>query len=1205
MRRERKIIFSALFASILITGTGVGLHYSNITNQNNQNFDSGELVLKQDYNKDLTKQEIMDGLLGNEQDSVKIDRSYLSAFIELDFFPEEAEFTLSENRIDYEKEELVISFLTDKIFDENKKVVEEFVEYTISLKMKMPFITDISPKKEYDKDLNKYQVLDNLTGSFSSTDEINKEELSKYINLSDFPKDSKFRVAFGKQHFDEGKLEIGFEVSSHFDEQRREISEEKAYSFIIDASMFRATKIIESSKYSEETRTLEQIKSFLLKNPKTSNEIDIKKLSKYLIIDNINEYTKFYLDNISLKSGFGGFVNIELSYTNFLNNAGETVPETRNMDFMVLTTVDHNATAFYRNKNNVNSRSFRSTVNFLKGDISGENIPDSTTELDREALSQWFTIRNVPEEAIFTLGKYGYGSNDQGGDDKNTLEIEFSVDRIFDKDGNIKFVSDIGTEEGSGYQFKGGGTIPVHVEKTTFSYTGLEFVNLSVYELKNSLIIGSDNRMSYSTIKEYMTISDIPTSTKFYFENIVKIQTKAETETEAVKVNFRMDRWYDDGEVVRSDKHLNFNVSSVKSFETDLKVKANYKQSITKDGFETKLLEGSPGNKQIDTNRDFFKSYFDFVPSKDSTVFLDRIDDETGPGGGILKVHFRIKGAIDDNGAPIGKDVLKTCHINYQDLFNFESATGTIIGLHEAWKTEITELVIPQVYKNTIVSKIGNEAFDGNKKIQTIVLPDTLTSIGDSAFRNCTSIRMETLVFDDKVLNPGKGIFEGLSATHFSKEISVPLAWDDLSTGWKSGFIGVNYRVRGRTTSLSLPSTSTSTIKRENIATSLTGSVSEIGTINNIDRLKTYIGDDVFKSYPTSTIFKIESSSKKDDLTQRLSISTSKYWNDKGQTISSKKTSTIDISFDTTPLYNMSSDKTTILGFASDYLSQTELWNGGDITLPPTITKIGESAFKNTAIKSISNSEIVTFVDREAFFNCSSLKSINLPNVTNIGIKAFSADSYGELEHLTVSDKLKTIDGSAFERCSSLTSELNLDGVTLIRLAAFRGATNVKFKNLSFLDTMTSIQNYVFSGATKISGELSLSAAKSIGQDAFLDAESLYSDELVLEKTTNIGPEAFSGTYKKDSNDNDYIKSISVRGINDAKQGVEDLYTDHNSNWSQGYWNEKDGNVINLDGLKDEIHVGQFSTMMAIVDGVAYTWGNNSTGALGIGESSG
>ena len=74
-----------------------------------------------------------------------------------------------------------------------------------------------------------------------------------------------------------------------------------------------------------------------------------------------------------------------------------------------------------------------------------------------------------------------------------------------------------------------------------------------------------------------------------------------------------------------------------------------------------------------------------------------------------------------------------------------------------------------------------------------------------------------------------------------------------------------------------------------------------------------------------------------------------------------------------------------------------------------------------------------------AFYNCTSLTTIDLPNVTNIGSSAFSSCS-----KLTAIDipNVTSIDSYAFDNCTSLTT-IDLPNVTSIGDSAFSSCTNL------------------------------------------------------------------------------------------------------------------------------------------------------------------
>ena len=92
----------------------------------------------------------------------------------------------------------------------------------------------------------------------------------------------------------------------------------------------------------------------------------------------------------------------------------------------------------------------------------------------------------------------------------------------------------------------------------------------------------------------------------------------------------------------------------------------------------------------------------------------------------------------------------------------------------------------------------------------------------------------------------------------------------------------------------------------------------------------------------------------------------------------------------------------------------------GDITIPNSVTIIGDSAFEYCAsIDSITIGNSVTSIRSYAFFGCTSLTSITLPNsVIIIGYSAF--ESCSSITSITIPNSIKSIKKFAFNDCNKL-----------------------------------------------------------------------------------------------------------------------------------------------------------------------------------------
>ena len=125
------------------------------------------------------------------------------------------------------------------------------------------------------------------------------------------------------------------------------------------------------------------------------------------------------------------------------------------------------------------------------------------------------------------------------------------------------------------------------------------------------------------------------------------------------------------------------------------------------------------------------------------------------------------------------------------------------------------------------------------------------------------------------------------------------------------------------------------------------------------------------------------------------------------------------------------------------------------------ITSIGDNAFYNcSSLKSITIPEGVISIGDDAFINCSSLKSITIPKtVTSIEDGAFINCS--SLQSITIPKGVTSIEAYTFYKCSSLTSVTIPEGVTSIGYEAFRKCSSLT--SVTIPKTVNTISQYAFS----------------------------------------------------------------------------------------------------------------------------------------------
>ena len=159
------------------------------------------------------------------------------------------------------------------------------------------------------------------------------------------------------------------------------------------------------------------------------------------------------------------------------------------------------------------------------------------------------------------------------------------------------------------------------------------------------------------------------------------------------------------------------------------------------------------------------------------------------------------------------------------------------------------------------------------------------------------------------------------------------------------------------------------------------------------------------------------------------------------------------------------------------------------ITIPNSVTSIGNWAFAGSALTSIFIPNSVTSIG-EAAFAASTLTSVTLPNsITNIGNKTFqSCDS---LTSITIPNSVTSIGENAFLYCTSLTSVTIPNSVTSIGKAAFTACSSLT--SITIPNSVTSIGDHAFDQCSSLATITIPNSVTSIGNRAFYDCSSLTS----------------------------------------------------------------------------------------------------------------
>ena len=192
--------------------------------------------------------------------------------------------------------------------------------------------------------------------------------------------------------------------------------------------------------------------------------------------------------------------------------------------------------------------------------------------------------------------------------------------------------------------------------------------------------------------------------------------------------------------------------------------------------------------------------------------------------------------------------------------------------------------------------------------------------------------------------------------------------------------------------------------------------------------------------------------------------------------------------------YNIASaeDNTVEVTFSGEYYNAVADEYTGEVTILATVTH-GGVTYR------------VTSIGGSAFRRCSGLTSVILPEgVTSIGDDAFFYCT--SLASITIPSSVTSIGDDAFYNCTSLASVIILEGVTSIGGYAFQYCTSLA--SVTIPESVTSIGGYAFSDCTSLTSITIPESVTSIGSGAFYGCSSLTSIT-IPSSVTSIGSSVF------------------------------------------------------------------------------------------------
>ncbi|MGN0997963.1 MAG: leucine-rich repeat domain-containing protein [Faecousia sp.] len=191
------------------------------------------------------------------------------------------------------------------------------------------------------------------------------------------------------------------------------------------------------------------------------------------------------------------------------------------------------------------------------------------------------------------------------------------------------------------------------------------------------------------------------------------------------------------------------------------------------------------------------------------------------------------------------------------------------------------------------------------------------------------------------------------------------------------------------------------------------------------------------------------------------------------------------------------------------------------INIPDSVTDIGDSAFVDcTGLTSIIIPDSVTSIGLQAFWGCTSLTEIfagsNNPSFFSLDGVLYTKDRATLLlypvakadDSFSIPDSVTSIGSSAFQDCMNLTSITIPNGVASIGSSAFQNCNGLT--SITIPDSVTSIGSSAFQECRRLASITIPNGVASIGDNAFFLCTSLASIT-IPDSVTSIGLQAFWG----------------------------------------------------------------------------------------------
>ena len=424
--------------------------------------------------------------------------------------------------------------------------------------------------------------------------------------------------------------------------------------------------------------------------------------------------------------------------------------------------------------------------------------------------------------------------------------------------------------------------------------------------------------------------------------------------------------------------------------------------------------------------------------------------------------------------------------IIYSEGLTFNSngdGTCYVSGIGTCTDTEI--IIPPTSPAGDTVTSIGNGYVNGRYtgfyqcyKIRSVTIPDSVTSIGNSAFHTCTHLTSVTI--GNGVTNIGS---EAFCYCYDLREVSIGNSVTSIGNEAFNGCTGL--------TSITIPDSVT--IIGSHAFSACTG----LASITIPDSV-TSIGSGAFYRCTKLTGITIPDSVTCIGATAFYCCTglTSVYY-------AGDLAGWCGISF--------SGSDANPLTYAHNLYIDNQLVTTETFIIPDDVTSIGGYAFSGcSGFTSITISDSVTSIGEQAFCYCTDLTSVTWNAISCTVVISNFSKIFGRCDNLKTvvfGDQVTDIPSYVLKDCTGLTSITIPDSVRSIGSYAFYNCSNLT--SITISDSVTSIEERAFYNCARLTSITIPDSVTSIGYEAFGGCTSLTSIT-IPDSVTSIGGSAFS-----------------------------------------------------------------------------------------------